>query len=104
NRETSDGHGNDYSSLRVNTIGTCMWVFTLRPPLRPGLNFHLLTAWTAAASNSRCDDLIAYAFCTSPLESTMKSTVTSPAIPARRISNGYCGRAWNFATGCWASL
>ena len=29
------------------------FVQKIQPPLRPGLNFHLLTAWTAAASNSR---------------------------------------------------
>src|ERR1019366_9622221 len=116
---TVGGPGVPDVSLIVNTIGTCMCVFTSPPPLRPGLNFHWLTASTAAASNagcddfaagtfcaapfaattksvsdhatpdSRCDDFTANAFCTLPSLLTMKSTVTSPLMPARRISTGY---------------
>jgi len=56
NREGENGLTVTYSSLRVKTIGTCMCVGTSRPPLRPGLNFHLLTAATAAASNSRWEE------------------------------------------------
>ncbi len=36
-----------------------MRVLTARPPFQPGLNFHLLTACTAGASNSRRVDAAA---------------------------------------------
>jgi hypothetical protein len=61
-------------------------VATARPPLRPGLNFHFCTAWTAGTSNSRWEERMTRVSITSPLELMMNSTATSPLMPARLIS------------------
>jgi len=79
-----------------------MRVLTALPPLRPGRNFHLLTAWTASSlefASGRTDHIRTYDIAVRVYDET-HGDFTGDALAAHfeRIT----GLAWNLATGTWS--